>query len=98
MNNNMNKKEEEKKVEFDKETFDKLKEDEKKEFLGEKLFNLIQENKIIKEKNGDVEVVSKITGMILDIENMKEIIDILENPSILEERIKEAYELFEKNK
>ena len=98
MNNNMNKKEEEKKVEFDMETFNKLKEDEKREFLGEKLFNLIQENKIIKEKNGDEEVVGKITGMILAIENMKEIIDILESPSRLEERIIEAYELFEKNK
>ena len=97
-NKNMNKKEEEKKVEFDMETFDKLKEDEKREFLGEKLFNLIQENKIIKEKNGDEEVVGKITGMILAIENMKEIIDILESPSRLEERIIEAYELFEKNK
>ena len=61
----MNKKEEEKKVEFDMETFNKLKEDEKREFLGEKLFNLIQENKIIKEKNGDEEVVGKITGMFL---------------------------------
>ena len=97
-NKNMNKKEEEKKVEFDMETFNKLKEDEKREFLGEKLFNLIQENKIIKEKNGDEEVVGKITGMILAIENMKEIIDILESPSRLEERIIEAYELFEKNK
>ena len=29
---------------------------------------------------------------------MKEIIDILESPSRLEERIIEAYELFEKNK
>ena len=100
-NNNMNnnKKEEEKKVEFDWENFDKLKtEDEKKEFLGEKLFNLIQENKIVKEKNSDQDVVGKITGMILGIENTKEIIDILESPSRLEERIKEAYALFEKNK
>ena len=96
--NNMNKKEEEKKVEFDRETFDKLNEGEKREFLGEKLFNLIQENKIIKDKNGDEDVVGKITGMILDIKNMNEIIDILESPSRLEERIIEAYELFEKNK
>ena len=99
-NKNMNnKKEEEKKVEFDQETFDKLKtEEEKNEFLGEKIFNLIQENKIIKEKNADEEVIGKITGMILGIQNNEEIIDILKSPSRLEERIKEAYVLFEKNK
>ena len=99
-NKNMNnKKEEEKKVEFDQETFDKLKtEEEKNEFLGEKIFNLIQGNKIIKEKNADEEVIGKITGMILGIQNNEEIIDILKSPSRLEERIKEAYVLFEKNK
>ena len=99
-NKNMNnKKEEEKKVEFDQETFDKLKtEEEKNEFLGEKIFNLIQENKIIKEKNADEEVIGKITGMILGIQNNEEIIDILKSPSRLEERIREAYVLFEKNK
>ena len=99
-NKNMNnKKEEEKKVEFDQETFDKLKtEEEKNEFLGEKIFNLIQENKIIKEKNADEDVIGKITGMILGIQNNEEIIDILKSPSRLEERIKEAYVLFEKNK
>jgi hypothetical protein len=94
-----NKKEEEKKVEFDQETFDKLKtEEEKNEFLGEKIFNLIQENRIIKEKNADEDVIGKITGMILGIQNNGEIIDILKSPSRLEERIKEAYVLFEKNK
>ena len=94
-----NKKKEEKKVEFDQETFDKLKtEEEKNEFLGEKIFNLIQGNKIIKEKNADEEVIGKITGMILGIQNNEEIIDILKSPSRLEERIKEAYVLFEKNK
>ena len=99
-NKNMNnKKEEEKKVEFDQETFDKLKtEEEKNEFLGEKIFNLIQENRIIKEKNADEDVIGKITGMILGIQNKEEIIDILKSPSRLEERIKEAYVLFEKNK
>ena len=99
-NKNMNnKKEEEKKVEFDQESFDKLKtEEEKNEFLGEKIFNLIQGNKIIKEKNADEEVIGKITGMILGIQNNEEIIDILKSPSRLEERIKEAYVLFEKNK
>ena len=70
--------------------------EEKRDFLGEKLFNLIKENKIIKEKKEDDETVSKVTGMILDIPDMKEIIGILESPSQLEERIKEGLELLEK--
>ena len=98
-NNNMDKKEEEKKLVFDRESFDKMEsEEEKRDFLGEKLFNLIQENQMIKEKNEDNEIVGKITGMILGIENFEEIIDILESPSKLEGRIKEALELLEKNK
>ena len=98
-NNTMDKKEEEKKMLFDKESFDKIgNEEDKREFLGEKLFNLIQENQIIKEKNKDSEIIGKITGMILGIENFEEIIDILESPSKLEGRIKEALELLEKNK
>ena len=96
---NMNKKEEEKKNEFDHENFNKLKtDDEKRDFLGEKLFNLIQENKITKEKNGNEDEVGRITGMILAIPNMNEIIEILESPSKLEERINEAYDLIEKSK
>ena len=98
-NNNMDKKEEEKKLVFDRESFDKMEsEEEKRDFLGGKLFNLIQENQMIKEKNEDNEIVGKITGMILGIENFEEIIDILESPSKLEGRIKEALELLEKNK
>ena len=98
-NNDMDKKEEEKKLVFDRESFDKMEsEEEKRDFLGEKLFNLIQENQMIKEKNEDNEIVGKITGMILGIENFEEIIDILESPSKLEGRIKEALELLEKNK
>ena len=86
-----------KKVEFDHESFNKLKnEEEKKDFLGEKLFNLIQENRLIKEKNEDSDTVGKITGMIIGIPNLDEIIDVLESPSKLEARIKEALELLEK--
>ena len=96
-NNNINNNEE--KTEFDYESYNKLKNDEeKRDFLGEKLFNLIKESNIIKEKKEDDETVSKVTGMILDIPDMKEIIGILESPSQLEERIKEGLELLEKNK
>ena len=96
--NNMNKKEEEKKIEFDHESFNKIEsEEEKRDFLGEKLFNLIQENSLIKENNEDSETVGKITGMILGIP-LEEIIDILENPGKLESRIKEALDLIKQNK
>ena len=95
--NNMNKKEEEKKIEFDHESFNKIEsEEEKRDFLGEKLFNLIQENQMLKEKNGNEDTVGKITGMILGIQDINEIIDILERPSKLDSRIKEAFELLEK--
>ena len=103
-NNNMNsnnniKNNKEEKVKFDYDNYNILKSDEeKRDFLGEKLFNLIKENKIIKEKKDDDDTVSKITGMILAIPDMKEIIGILESPSQLEERIKEGLELLEKNK
>ena len=96
-NNYENKKEEEKKIEFDRESFNKIEdEEEKRDFLGEKLFSLIEENKTLKEKKGNSETVGRITGMILGIQDMEEIIDILERPSKLDSRIKEAFELLEK--
>ena len=73
--NNERDKVEEKKVEFVHEFFNKLKnEEEKKDFLGEKLINLIQENKLIKEKNVGSDAIGKITGMIIGIPNLDEII------------------------
>ena len=62
-------------MEFVHESFNGLKnEEEKKNFLGEKLFNLIQENRLIKEKNVDSDTVGKITGIIIGIPNLDEII------------------------
>ena len=84
-------------IEFDRESFNKIEdEEEKRDFLGEKLFSLIEENKTLKEKKGNSETVGRITGMILGIQDMEEIIDILERPSKLDSRIKEAFELLEK--
>lgn len=86
------------KLEFDYKSFNELKsEEEKKNFLGEKLFELIQENKIIKEKNENSETIGKITGMIMAIPN-EEIIEILENPLKLNSRIEEGLKLLENNK
>ena len=90
--------EKEKKLEFDYKNFNALKsEEEKKDFLGEKLFELIHENQIIIEKKETDDTIGKITGMIMGIPN-SEIIEILENPSKLSSRIEEALKLLEKNK
>ncbi len=40
-----------------------------------------------------METIGKITGMIIELPNQKEIIEILENPSILDSRIEEALKL-----
>ena len=91
---------EEKKIEFDYENYNKIEnEEEKKDFLGEKLYKLIQENHIIKEKGEDNDdIIGRITGMIIAIPKEKEIINILESPSLLDERIKEGLKLLEANK
>ena len=68
--------------------------EEKKDFLGDKVFNAIQQSQLIPKK--DEEKIANITGMIIDIPNEKEIIEILENPKSLEGRIKEALELLNK--
>ena len=86
--NNTNAKEET--ISFDYESFNKLKtEEEKKEFLGDRIFSAIQK---FDEKIGE-EIIGKITGMIIEIPNEKEIIEILEKPSVLESRVKEALSL-----
>ena len=95
---NNNNKEEEKKV-FDYEKYNELTtQEEKKDFLGERIFNSIQE---ILNKTGDnvsVDTIGKITGMIIEIPDENEIIEILEKPSVLDSRVKEALSLLNTNK
>ena len=67
--------------------------EDKKDFLGEKVFKAIEESAIASEKKVDMETIGKITGMIIELPNQKEIIEILENPSILDSRIEEALKL-----
>lgn len=69
------------------------KEEDKKDFLGEKIFNAIEKSEITAEKNIDVETIGKITGMIIGLPDQKEIIEILEDPTILNSRIEEALNL-----
>ena len=82
---------------FDYESFNKLTSaEEKKEFLGERIFAAIQN--ISGDNNIDIETIGKITGMIIEIPNEKEIIEILEKPSVLDSRVKEALSLLNANK
>ena len=87
---------EENKQKFDYETFNKLTDEEKRDFLGERLFNAIQESPA--GKNIDIDTIGKITGMIIAIPKEEEIIEILENPSVLDSRILEVLSLLQKNK
>ena len=87
---------EENKQKFDYETFNKLTDEEKRDFLGERLFNAIQESPA--GKNIDIDTIGKITGMIIAIPKEEEIIEILENPSVLDSRILEGLSLLQKNK
>ena len=84
---------------FDYDAYNKLKtKEEKNDFLGELLFNAILENPLKNEKNLDIDTIGKITGMIIAIPNENEIIEILEKPQTLKERILEALSLITNNK
>ena len=72
--------------------------EDKKDFLGEKLYHAIEESPIIKEKKADAETIGKITGMIIELPDQNEIIGILENQDILNGRIEEALNLIEDSK
>ena len=86
-----------KKVNMDE--FNKLKTaEEKKDFLGEILFNEIQNSPLAKEKKVDMETVGKITGMIIEIPDNNEIIEIIEKSDVLKERMEEALKLLTENK
>ena len=66
-----------------------------KDYLGEYLFKKIEQHPIAHSKNLTVEVISKITGMILGIEDIKEIYDITINNDSITARINEALNLLE---
>ena len=66
----------------------------KKTFL-EKKFKAIENSEIANERRIDLETISRITGMIIGLPDTEEIIEILENPNILNSRIEEALNLLE---
>ena len=81
---------------FDWEVFNKLKtEREKREFLGDIIYQKIENNEEIKNKNTDSKLIEKITGMIIELPSLNDVIKISIKNDLLNERIKEALSLLE---
>ena len=70
-------------------------ENEKREYLGEVIFKQMEENDIVKKKNITKEQIEKITGMIISIPYISEVIKISEKKEFLDDRIEEALKLME---
>ena len=88
--------EERNKDEFDWDTFNKIKtEREKREFLGDLIYQKIEDNEEIKMKNTDKKIIEKITGMIIELPSLNDVIKISIKNELLNERIKEALSLLE---
>ena len=71
--------------------------DAQKDYLGEYLFKKIEQHPIAQRHSLGVETISKITGMILGIEDIKEIYNITINNDSIGARIEEALSLLEGN-
>jgi polyadenylate-binding protein len=71
--------------------------DAQKDYLGEYLFKKIEQHPIAQKQNLGVETISKITGMILGIEDIKEIYNITISNESIGARIEEALSLLEGN-
>ena len=67
----------------------------KKDYIGEFLFKKIEQHQIAHEKNFTMDIIGKITGMILGIDDIKEIYEITTNYENLTARINEALSLIE---
>ena len=67
----------------------------KKDYLGEFLFKKIEQHPLAHEKNFTIDIIGRITGMILGIEDIREIYDITTNYQSLTSRINEALHLLE---
>ena len=69
--------------------------DAQKDYLGEYLFKKIEQHPIASSKSLTVETISRITGMILGIGDIKEIYEITINNDSITARINEALALLE---
>ena len=67
----------------------------KKDYIGEFLFKKIEQHPIAHEKNFTISIIGRITGMILGIDDIKEIYEITTNYENLTARINEALSLIE---
>lgn len=70
-----------------------LPDDKKKDYIGEFLFKAIQSHEISVKNKLDIDIIGRITGMILDIKDFNEIFKITTNSTYLTERINEALNL-----
>ena len=68
-------------------------ENAKKEYLGEFIFKKISNHPLNQQKGFTIDVIGKITGMILGIDDLAEIMDICKNNENLTGRIVEAISL-----
>jgi len=67
--------------------------EKQRDYLGEFLFKKIEQHPVTQRENLSIDTISKITGMILGIDNIKEIYDITINNDNIEARINEALKL-----
>ena len=67
----------------------------RKDYLGEFIFKKIENHDFTQRKNITIDTIGKITGMILGIEDIHEIVEISKDNSQLTLRIQEALELLE---
>ena len=68
-------------------------EEQQKDYLGEFLFKKIEQHPLAQSKNLDVDIISRITGMILGIGNIEEIYGITASDENITARIQEALQL-----
>ena len=69
----------------------------RKDYLGEFIFKKIEKHQLAEKKSMSMDTIGKITGMILGIEDIKEITETCRNNVLLTNRIIEALELMESN-
>lgn len=88
-----------KEEEIDMNYFNSLEDDtSRRDYLGEIIFKRIENHVFTLNQNFPIDLIGKITGMILGIDDFNEIIDICKNNDNLTQRIGEAYELLQSHK
>lgn len=67
----------------------------RKDYLGEFIFKKIENHELTQKKQMTIDYIGKITGMILGIDDLHEIVEISKDNQQLTSRIQEAIELLE---